>query len=38
VHGLSTQFLADKAFFHQAVEEFLAFIGDAPHTLGAHDR
>ena len=35
VHGLSTQFLADKPFFHEAVEEFLAFIGDAPRTPGA---
>ena len=33
--GLSTQFLADKPFFHEAVEEFLAFIGDAPRTPGA---
>jgi len=29
VHGLSTEFLADKPFFHEVVDEFLAFIGDA---------
>jgi len=33
VHGLSTEFLADKPFFHEAVEEFLAFIGDAPLVI-----
>lgn len=33
VHGLSTQFLADKPFFHEVVEEFLAFIGDAPLVI-----
>jgi hypothetical protein len=30
---LSTQFLADKPFFHEVVEEFLAFIGDAPLVI-----
>src|SRR5262249_30707501 len=30
VHGLSTEFLADKPFFHEVVEEFLASIGDPP--------
>jgi DNA polymerase-3 subunit epsilon len=33
VHGLSTQFLADKPFFHEVVEEFLEFIGDAPLVI-----
>ena len=33
VHGLSTEFLADKPFFAEAVEEFLAFIGDAPLVI-----
>jgi DNA polymerase-3 subunit epsilon len=33
VHGLSTAFLADKPFFHEVVEEFLAFIGDAPLVI-----
>jgi len=33
VHGLSTEFLADKPFFHEVVEEFLAFIGDAPLVI-----
>ena len=33
VHGLSTQFLADKPFFHEVVDEFLAFIGDAPLVI-----
>jgi DNA polymerase-3 subunit epsilon len=33
VHGLSTQFLSDKPFFHEVVEEFLAFIGDAPLVI-----
>jgi len=33
VHGLSTEFLAGKPFFHEAVEEFLAFIGDAPLVI-----
>ena len=30
VHGLSTEFLADKPLFAQIVDEFLAFIGNAP--------
>ena len=33
VHGLSTQFLADKPFFHEVVDDFLAFIGDAPLVI-----
>jgi DNA polymerase III subunit epsilon len=33
VHGLSTEFLADKPFFHEVVEEFLAFVGDAPLVI-----
>src|SRR5262245_13310060 len=33
VHGLSTAFLADKPFFHEVVEEFLAFLGDAPLVI-----
>ncbi|NRG16817.1 DNA polymerase III subunit epsilon [Rhizobiales bacterium] len=28
VHGLSTEFLADKPKFHEVAEEFLAFVGD----------
>lgn len=35
VHGLSTEFLADKPLFSAVVEEFLAFIEDA--TLIAHN-
>jgi DNA polymerase-3 subunit epsilon len=35
VHGLSTQFLADKPVFAAVAEEFLAFIGDA--RLVAHN-
>jgi DNA polymerase-3 subunit epsilon len=30
VHGLSTEFLADKPLFAAVADEFLAFIGDAP--------
>jgi DNA polymerase-3 subunit epsilon len=30
VHGLSTAFLSDKPLFHVIVDDFLAFIGDAP--------
>lgn len=30
VHGLSTEFLSDKPLFSAVVDEFLAFIGDAP--------
>src|SRR6201987_256857 len=33
VHGLSTEFLAEKPFFHEVVDEFLAFIGDAPLVI-----
>jgi DNA polymerase-3 subunit epsilon len=33
VHGLSTQFLSDKPLFADVVEEFLAFIGDAPLVI-----
>jgi len=33
VHGLSTEFLADKPLFHEVVEEFLDFIGDAPLVI-----
>jgi DNA polymerase III subunit epsilon len=33
VHGLSTQFLADKPLFAEVVEEFLEFIGDAPLVI-----
>lgn len=33
VHGLSTEFLAGKPLFHEVVEEFLEFIGDAPLVI-----
>jgi DNA polymerase-3 subunit epsilon len=33
VHGLSTEFLSDKPFFHEVVDEFLTFIGDAPLVI-----
>ena len=33
VHGLSDEFLADKPLFTHIVEEFLAFIGDAPLVI-----
>src|SRR5579864_206607 len=33
VHGLSTEFLATKPLFWEVVEEFLAFIGDAPLVI-----
>jgi DNA polymerase-3 subunit epsilon len=33
VHGLSNAFLADKPCFHHVVEDFLAFIGDAPLVI-----
>ncbi|MGY3449137.1 DNA polymerase III subunit epsilon [Bradyrhizobium sp. USDA 4353] len=33
VHGLSSEFLADKPLFHEVVEDFLAFIGDAPLVI-----
>ena len=33
VHGLSTEFLADKPLFAHVVEEFLEFIADAPLVI-----
>jgi DNA polymerase-3 subunit epsilon len=33
VHGLSTEFLADKPLFGDVVEEFLEFIGEAPLVI-----
>jgi DNA polymerase-3 subunit epsilon len=33
VHGLSGEFLSDKPIFAHVVEEFLAFIGDAPLVI-----
>ena len=33
VHGLSTQFLADKPVFADVCDELLAFIGDAPLVI-----
>jgi DNA polymerase-3 subunit epsilon len=33
VHGLSSDFLADKPLFHEVVEEFLSFVGDAPLVI-----
>ncbi len=33
VHGLSSDFLADKPRFPEIVEEFLAFIGEAPLVI-----
>ncbi len=33
VHGLSTEFLADKPLFSAVVEDFLAFVGDAPLVI-----
>mgnify|MGYP001026131825 CR=1 FL=1 len=33
VHGLSSEFLADKPLFAAVAEEFLAFIGDAPLVI-----
>src|SRR5579871_256753 len=33
VHGLSTEFLAAKPLFAEEVEDFLAFIGDAPLVI-----
>jgi DNA polymerase-3 subunit epsilon len=35
IHGLSTEFLKDKPFFAEIVEDLVAFIGDAP--LIAHN-
>jgi DNA polymerase III subunit epsilon len=33
VHGLSTEFLADKPVFSSVVDDFLAFVGDAPLVI-----
>jgi DNA polymerase-3 subunit epsilon len=33
VHGLSSEFLSTKPFFHEVVDEFLEFIGDAPLVI-----
>src|SRR5579863_4156024 len=33
VHGLSSEFLADKPLFDEVVEEFLEFIADAPLVI-----
>ena len=33
VHGLSAEFLADKALFAHVVEEFLEFLGDSPLVI-----
>jgi DNA polymerase-3 subunit epsilon len=33
VHGLSSEFLADKPLFAQIVDEFLVFVGDAPLVI-----
>ncbi|MGV7215338.1 DNA polymerase III subunit epsilon [Bradyrhizobium sp. UFLA05-112] len=33
VHGLSSEFLAAKPLFHEIVDEFLEFIGDAPLVI-----
>ncbi|UTD27017.1 DNA polymerase III subunit epsilon [Bradyrhizobium sp. WD16] len=33
VHGLSTEFLAQKPLFAEVVDEFLAFIGEAPLVI-----
>ena len=33
VHGLSTEFLSSKPLFAEEVEDFLAFIGDAPLVI-----
>jgi DNA polymerase-3 subunit epsilon len=33
VHGLSTEFLASKPLFHEVVEDFLAFVADAPLVI-----
>lgn len=33
VHGLSTEFLADKPVFSAIADEFLAFVGDAPLVI-----
>ncbi len=33
VHGLSAEFLSTKPLFHEIVDEFLEFIGDAPLVI-----
>jgi len=33
IHGLATEFLKDKPLFADVVDEFLAFIGDAPLVI-----
>ena len=33
VHGLTAEFLADKARFSQVADEFLEFLGDAPLVI-----
>jgi DNA polymerase III subunit epsilon len=33
VHGLSTEFLADKPLFTSVVDDFLSFVGDAPLVI-----
>lgn len=33
IHGLSAEFLADKALFVHVVDEFLEFLGDAPLVI-----
>jgi DNA polymerase III subunit epsilon len=33
VHGLSTEFLADKPVFSSVADDFLAFVGDAPLVI-----
>jgi DNA polymerase-3 subunit epsilon len=33
VHGLSTEFLADKPLFSSVVDDFLDFVGDAPLVI-----
>ncbi len=33
VHGLSEEFLKDKLFFAEAVDELIAFLGDAPLVI-----
>jgi DNA polymerase-3 subunit epsilon len=35
VHGLTAEFLKDKAYFHEIIDDLIAFIGDAP--LVAHN-
>jgi DNA polymerase-3 subunit epsilon len=33
VHGLSAEFLSTKPLFHEVVDDFMAFIGDAPLVI-----